>query len=505
MALQLYLWIASGIVLALVYLVCVNSALTSVPSEVERLSGPRWTPEQLKSAYRDLEKKPIDYTHLLPPRLDRRYIVTGGNGLVGGFIVLQLLARGTPPENIRILDIRKAERSDFQFGKVTEVSFLQTDITSRTAVDLAFHKPWDEKIRHLPLTVFHTAAVILASDRSKYLYDFPEAVNVNGTRNVLAAAKEAGADVFIATSSASISIRPVEAFSIWPKEPKHYWQILDERDSEQPLRPREEFFGNYPLSKAVAERLVWSANSESFRTGTIRPANGVYGNPTDNTVGILLSRSVMPTWVPHIVQSYVHGANVAVAHLHHEAALVAGGHKAPQAGRAYVVTDPNPPISYGDLYTAISTLSVHPFELKIIPPVLILGLSYIIEWYCLLPFRWPALGKFLPKLKGDVRQLQPAMFSICTHLIGSDEHARKAIDKGGLGYKGVLTTMQGMVLEILEWNREHPDASGGTARKQYTNSISLAEQLRQVFAVPTPIAGPNGALGDMDEGICCML
>lgn len=183
-------------------------------------------------------------------------------------------------------------------GLASEVEFIQTDITSAAAVDAAFRKPWDPSISHLPLTVFHTAAVILASDRSPYLYGFPEAVNVKGTKNILAAAKTYGADIFSSTSSASISIHPVEPFVASASEPKNFWQVLDERDFWKPLRPRTEFFGNYPLSKAVAERLVCAENSPSFRTGCIRPANGVYGNPTDNTVGGPLSASILPSWVP---------------------------------------------------------------------------------------------------------------------------------------------------------------------------------------------------------------
>jgi nucleoside-diphosphate-sugar epimerase len=150
-------------------------------------------------------------------------------------------------------------------------------------------------VQHLRLTVFHTAAIILASDRSEFLYEFPDRVNVNGTENVMAAAKSAGADVFSYTSSASISIRPVEPFVFSAAEPKNFAQLLDERDFYDPVRDRSDFFGNYPISKAVAERIVCDANCESFRTGAIRPANGVYGNPTDNTVGDPLSRSVCVT------------------------------------------------------------------------------------------------------------------------------------------------------------------------------------------------------------------
>ncbi|KAI0126453.1 hypothetical protein BJ170DRAFT_628799 [Xylariales sp. AK1849] len=469
--------------LAFVYLAYLNHLLKGIPSEVRKLSGQHWETEQLRRTYDELDKQPIDYGAHLPPRLDRRYIVTGGNGLVGGFIVLQLLARGTPPVNIRIIDIRKSERDDMATGTAKDVDFIQTDITSRASVDIAFDKPWDRSCSHLPLTVFHTAAVILASDRSQHLYGFPESVNVQGTAHVLQAARKAGADVFSSTSSASISVQPVLPFG-WTREPKHFWQILNEQDFFRPIRPREGYFGNYPASKAVAERLVCAANSESFRTGCIRPANGVYGNPTDNTVGGPLSKSTFPTWIPHIVQSFVHGANVAVAHLHHEAVLATG---TSQGGRPFVVTDPNPPISYSDLYTAIRTLSIHPFRIIVLPPVLVLLISYVVEFYNLLPYRSRLLGRVLPEIKGEARHLQPGLFSICTHLIASDEDARKPVKDGGLGYRGAITTLEGMVLEILEWNREHAGTDGGRARKSYTTSISLADKLRELGAMSSTV------------------
>ncbi|KAH7326259.1 hypothetical protein B0I35DRAFT_422272 [Stachybotrys elegans] len=467
----------------LIYLARINYLLKQVPVEVQKFLGPGWTEGQLRVTYQELQERPLVFTDRIPPKLERRYIVTGGNGLVGGFIVLQLLTRGTPPMNIRILDIRRSERNDMAKGLAKEVEFIQTDISSAAAVNAAFKKPWDSSIAHLPLTVFHTAAVIIPSDRSKFLCAFPEAVNIRGTQNVLAAAIAAGSDIFSATSSASISIRPVEPFVFWAREPKYFWQILDERDFFQPLRTHDEFFGNYPASKATAERLICNANTRSFRTGCIRPGNGVYGNPTDNTVGGPLSSSVFPTWIPHIVQSFVHGANVAVAHLQHEAVLVSND--APQAGRPFVVTDPNPPISYKDLYNLISTLSVHPFRTIILPPALVLVLSYAIEWYRLLPYRFPLLKAFHIALGGDVKHLQPGLFSICTHLVAKDEDARKPVKEGGLGYEGLVTTLQGMVWEVLEWNREHMGENERVGRKSvgkkrtYTMSVSLADKLQR--------------------------
>lgn len=216
-------------------------------------------------------------------------------GLVGGYIVLQLLARGTLPRCIRIVDVRQTERDDLREGLAAQVDYVQTDITSKAAVGDAFSKPWDPKIASLPLTVFHTAAVIIPGARSKYLYKLTESVNVQGTKNVLAASRAVGADIFSSTSSASISIRPVEAFVAPWAEPKHYWQVMDTQDFDKPLREHEEYFANYAVSKAIAERLVCAENEPSFRTGCIRPGNGIYGHPSDNPIGNLLARDVNET------------------------------------------------------------------------------------------------------------------------------------------------------------------------------------------------------------------
>ncbi|KAF9774769.1 hypothetical protein IL306_007199 [Fusarium sp. DS 682] len=460
------------------YLQRINRLLKETPHEVGQLRDKPWTPELLKKTYETLEKSPLDLNGRLPPKLDRRYIVTGGNGLVGGYIVLQLLARGTRPKSIRIVDVRKPERDDLRKGLAAQVDFVQTDITSKAAVHDAFSKPWDPTIASLPLTVFHTAAIIIPGARSKYLYTRTEAINVQGTKNVLAASRAAGADIFSSTSSASISIRPVQAFVAPWAEPKHYWQVMDTQDFNKPLREHQEYFSNYAVSKAIAERLVCAENGPSFRTGCIRPGNGVYGHPSDNPIGNLLARDVNQTWIPHTVQNFVHGANVAVAHLYHEAALAK--EHCPQAGKPFVVTDVGPPITFGDVYTAVETLSVHPFRNVLVPPMVILLMSHMVEWCILLPYRFPFLKGVLPEVKGDMRTVQPGLITICTHLVASDAEARKPVSEGGLGYKGLLTSLQGVVSVILDWNREHPDEKTRAEKKVYQGSLRLAEMLEDV-------------------------
>jgi len=227
----------------------------------------------------------------LPGRL------TTTTGLVGGHIVLHLLARGQPPEAIRILDFQKPHRQDMLTGAAADVDFVQVDVASASSTDRAFGKPWRASVAGLPLTVFHTAAVIVPTERSRLLYGFTEAVNVRGTENVVSAARLAGADVFVYTSSGSVSIRPVRFWVppwSWRSWPEHYAQLMDEADFFRPPRKHEAFFANYPASKATAERIVCAANHAAFRTGAIRPCHGVYGHPTDNTVGGPLNMGVLP-------------------------------------------------------------------------------------------------------------------------------------------------------------------------------------------------------------------
>lgn len=286
--------------LALLYLFNLNRLLSKTPDDFKKLVPERWSRQMIKETYLRLAKAPIttsSYASHLPPKLNRRYIVTGGSGLVGGYIVLQLLERGQPPNTIRIVDFQAPHRKDMLNGPAAEVNFIRADIRSIESTEAAFSAPWDTSCANLPLTVFHTAAVIIPSARSELVNGFCESVNVRGTEYVLAASRKVGADVLVMTSSGSIAIRPVQMWGNPFKWPRFYTQVLDESDFSQPLRPHHEFFGNYPASKAKAERIICSANGEEMRTGCIRPANAVYGHPTDNIIGGPLNMQTYPTSV----------------------------------------------------------------------------------------------------------------------------------------------------------------------------------------------------------------
>ena len=203
--------------------------------------------------------------------------------------------RGESPSAIRILDLLSPTKEILDLGVV----YIKTNITDELQVNTAFEQPWPETVSQLPLSVFHTAAIIRPQDRLKILLSIHTRVNVDGTRNVLNAARQNGASCFISTSSGSVSLHRANFWvAPWSKVPGRAVQILSEN---APLPTHHgEFFGNYAVSKVEAEQLVRSADnlSSNFRTGCIRPANGIYGIGSDAAMtitGVYLRRGTSPT------------------------------------------------------------------------------------------------------------------------------------------------------------------------------------------------------------------
>ncbi|KAE8388492.1 hypothetical protein BDV23DRAFT_173781 [Aspergillus alliaceus] len=437
----------------LIYLYHVNRAINAVPEEAHRLSSPRWTVEEIKAAYEKAIASPTDVVKSLPPRQHRRYIVVGGSGLVGNWIVSHLLMRGEDPAAIRILDIQTPSREVLDQG----IAYIKTNIANEEAVWSAFAQPWAQSVADLPLTVFHNAAVIRHGDRLKAFLPLSRDVNVGGTVNVLIAAKKSGATCVIATSSGSVCVRRFPLWiAPWTRLPKYLVQVIN--DSSEVPKEHDHFFGNYAVAKAEAESIVCSADDpkSNLRTGCIRPINGIYGiGNTDKSVnGAYLMRHGGPCWTYNVVQSFVNAENVSIAHLLYEQRLIEHTNSPDTlpniGGQAFVVTDPNPPMVSQDVFLLLKTLAKTPIDFPFVPAIPLVLLSYLVEWYSLLQHQYLP---WLPKLKGDLAQLQPGLFTIASaHIIGDDSRARKSPEQGGLGYSPPLTTLEGMCKEVKAWN-----------------------------------------------------
>ncbi|KAF2140991.1 uncharacterized protein K452DRAFT_229368 [Aplosporella prunicola CBS 121167] len=469
------IFLAAGVAMFL-YLCHLNRALSSVPDEVTRLAAKPWTEDEVKATYGKIQESPLDFTKHLPARQGRRYIVVGGSGLVGGAIVLHLLARGEDPEAIRIIDLHNPtpqvsggiERSQ----QLSQVSFEHADISNSESVHKAFSAPWPPSVSHLPLTVHHCAAVIRPVERTPELLHLCTTTNVTGTAHVLAAAKATGATCFIATSSASIAVRRAQFWlPPWRCFPHRFFQLFsDTSEHDYDLdRPHASFYSNYAASKAMAERLIRAADDKAtgFRTGVIRPANGIYGSSADHTVGNYLLRRGGPSWIPHIVTNFVSAENVSLGHHCFEQRLLDLSSPAPTTsqlpdigGRAFTVTDPNPPIRFADIYTAETVLSGTPTTFTLLPPLPFFLLAHALAAYAHIHLALQRLLSRLdrparPALSGDIAVLQPALWDISgTHLVFDDAAARRTPAEGGLGYRAPFRTIEGVCAQIVEWNRE---------------------------------------------------
>lgn len=161
-----------------------------------------------------------------------------------------------------------------------------------------------------------------------------------------------------------------------------------------------------------------------------------------------------------MIQNFVNAENVSIAHLLYEQRLVSPAtsdkdktSKVDIGGQSFVVTDPNPPITFSDMYLLLSTVSKTPTTFPNYPCMLFFLSSYLIEWYVLLQEGY--LSWLLPPLTNkDLLQLQPALFSVCNpHTIADDSRARERPELGGLGFSAPITTMDGMCREVEAWNR----------------------------------------------------
>jgi nucleoside-diphosphate-sugar epimerase len=402
-------------------------------------------------------------------------------GFLGGWIVRHLLERGEHPKQIRVLDIRAPARPDLTTGLAKDVDFRLVDISNREQVQAAFNAPWPltptppaaggSSPVETETTVFHTAANIRFYERDARLLPLSEKVTFEGTRNVLDAARAAGVSILVYTSSGSVSVRRARLW-LWPweKQSPLSVQTIDDDDSRLPRR-HEEMFSNYAASKLKAESLVRAADRTpltsgkkggQLRTGCLRPGNSIYGTGGDILCGAYLARRVNPSWAQDILQNFIYVENASLAHFCYEQRLIDNVRGSPNpdlGGQAFGIVDAGPPVTYGDLYTVLTTLTDGQTVFPRLSATAMLLLSHILEGLHLLRFL-PALSsspflrrlsQFVPALSADLINLQPALFSLTTvHLIWDDSRARKSPEEGGLGYEPQWTTMSGLCKLVEE-------------------------------------------------------
>jgi dihydroflavonol-4-reductase len=167
-------------------------------------------------------------------------LVTGAAGFLGSHVARQLVARG---ENVRVL-----LRPSSQNRAIADLplEYVTGDLRDTNSLDRAL------KGIH---RVFHAAADYrLWAQHSQDIYDS----NVGGTKNILAAAKRAGVEQFIYTSTvATIAVdRPAQP-------------------NESTDAKLEEMIGHYKRSKWMAEREALKAAKEGLPVIVAMPTTPV--------------------------------------------------------------------------------------------------------------------------------------------------------------------------------------------------------------------------------------
>jgi nucleoside-diphosphate-sugar epimerase len=178
-------------------------------------------------------------------------LVTGGGGFLGGSIVRLLVARGDR--------VRSLSRSRYAALDALQVEQFQGDVADAGDVEAAA-AGCD--------VVFHVAAKAGVAGRWRDYYR----ANVVGTENVLAACQKLRIGRLVYTSSPSV--------------------VFDGRDMEGvdesvPYPKRHE--AHYPATKAIAERLVLSANGSDLATVALRP-HLIWGPGDNHLVPRILER-----------------------------------------------------------------------------------------------------------------------------------------------------------------------------------------------------------------------
>jgi dihydroflavonol-4-reductase len=167
-------------------------------------------------------------------------LVTGAAGFLGSHVARQLVARGEP--------VRVLLRASSQNRAIADLplEYVTGDLRDSDSLDRALKGV---------TRVFHVAADYrLWAKDSKDIYDS----NVGGTKNILAAAKRAGVQQFIYTSTvATIAVdRPAPP-------------------NEKTDAKLEEMIGHYKRSKWMAEREALNAAKEGFPVIVAMPTTPV--------------------------------------------------------------------------------------------------------------------------------------------------------------------------------------------------------------------------------------
>ena len=325
--------------------------------------------------------------------------VTGASGFIGGKIAERLLADG---RKVRVLSRRplpelEARGAEVIPGDLDDIHALRRGCASAESV-------------------FHVAGRVgVWGPREEFFH-----VNVGGTRNVIAACREAGVSRLIYTSSPSVVYNGGDLRNV---------------NESAPLCLHAPCA--YPTSKAAAELEVLAAHGPNFATIALRP-HFVWGPGDRNVVPRVLALAKRGRL--KIIGSgenkvdVTHITNVVDAHLLAEGALVQPNH--PAGGRAYFITNGEPVVLWKWINNLLMELNEPPITKHV-------SLSTAYFAGGVLEAAWRTL-----RLKGE-----PPMTRFVAKEMSTDHWFDITAARRDLGYHPLMTVADG-VKELVAHYKE---------------------------------------------------
>ncbi len=266
-------------------------------------------------------------------------LVTGGGGFLGKKIVEMLIARG---DEVTVLGRSKYPEVEAMGAKTVQMDITQKDglVEVCTGMDV----------------VFHVAALAGVWGPRENFWR----INVEGTRNMLDAAKRANVQRFVHTSSPS---------AVWDGGDMAF---VTEEDCQYP----EKFLTDYPETKAISEQDALQANCEERAVTAIRPRL-IWGPGDPHLIPRMLDRHsrlrIIGDGTNKVGICYVD--NAAHAHILAADALSPGS---ANAGKAYFVADDDPVEIWSWLNQLLTRLGKTPIKRKV-PRNIAYGLGVVME------------------------------------------------------------------------------------------------------------------------------
>ncbi|KAM3849646.1 short-chain dehydrogenase/reductase family 42E member 1-like [Diretmus argenteus] len=338
-------------------------------------------------------------------------LITGGSGYFGNRLACSLYKNGA---RIILFDVAPPSQ-DVPEGTV----FLQGDIREYAQV---------EKAVAGVDCVFHIASYGM-SGREQLNRRLIEAVNVQGTENILKACVEKGISRLVYTSTFNVVFGG---------------QVIENGDESLPYLPLHLHPDHYSRTKSMAEMAVMKANgtalkdgSEVLRTCALRPA-GIYGpgeqRHLPRIVGYIekgIFRFVYGK--PSSLVEFVHVDNLVSAHeLAAEALTPEQQHRS--AGQAYFISDGRPVNNFEFFRPLVEGLG-YPFPKLRLPISLIYFFAFLTE--------------MLHHLVGPVYNFQPLLTRTEVFKTGVTHYFNMAKAKAELGYEPQKYNLD----EVVQWFR----------------------------------------------------